>query len=106
MCDLTELELYGLQWQDYFDYVNTDVRNLFSFEDDLYIGYGSKYNLPIEDVKFWYEDAETYFVSSIDPVEYIENKYQVTDAETIDYFVEKEIDEGMLFESNGYWFYA
>ena len=108
MCDLTGTYEYRDQWEDYFTYVNTSVLQKLQFEDDLYIAYGSHYKLPVEDIKFWYEDAEVYFVTSLYPDGYIAHKYSdhVLTEDDVDYFLDKEIDEGMLFENLGYWFRA
>lgn len=108
MCDIDKLNSYTEQWEDYFTYVNTAIQNKFAFEDDLYIAYGCYNNLPIEDIKYWFKDVEEFLVSSLDPVGYIEHKYGdfMLSEEDIDYFIEKEISEDMLYECGGYWFRA
>lgn len=107
MCDVNKLEVYSDRWNDYFDFVNTDIRRWFTFEDELYIAYGSYNNLPIEDVKQWHRDAVEYFIAT-DPETYINHKYgdHLLSEDDVEYYIDKEIDEGMLYENNGYWFRA
>lgn len=108
MCDNTANELYEDQWNDYFTYVNSDVRQKFKWEDDLYIAYGSHNDLPISEIGFWYGDAEDLFVSAAGTESYITFKYghSIINEEDVEYFTQMEIDENMLYENMGYWFSA
>lgn len=109
MCDLTKLEMYTDMWDDYFAFVNTDVSKKLLFEDDMYIAYGCYNDLPVEDIRSWYKDAEDFRVGSLmGPEGYIAHKYNnhALTQDDVDYFIDKEVDEGMLYESNGYWFRA
>lgn len=107
MCDITAIEAYEAEWDDYFAFVNTDIIDALMFEDDLYIAYGSFNDLGVEDLGSWFEDAEKLYIGP-DPEPFIDNKYSdsILCPDDLDYFVEKEKDEGMIYEQNGYWFYA
>lgn len=108
MNEITDYEDYEQAWEDYFTYVNIKKLEPLYYTDDLYIAYGFHNQLPIEDISEWYEDAEYYFVNSISPESYIIQKYDdsIFTGDDVDYFVEKELAEEMLYEVNGYWFRA
>lgn len=108
MCDVTKNEQYEEKWNDYFSFVNTNVTKRMVFEDELYIAFGSYYNLPVEEIANWYADAEKELVSTVDARGYIAHKYADYNPteDDIDEYLEDEISEGMVFENMGYWFRA
>ena len=107
MCDITKIELFSDVWDDYFAFINSDIYSKLKFEDELYIAYGSYNNLPVEDIREWYKDAEEFYVGSFaGPAPYIESKYQlhVRSDEDIQHFIDQDIKDGSLYECGGYWF--
>lgn len=104
MCNTEQIAAFEAKWDDYFSFVDTDIQTKLLFEDELYIGYGSHLGLLVEDIKFWYKDAEREHVGYLDG--YISHKYgdSYLSDEDIEHFIDKEIENGDLFESNGYWF--
>ncbi len=106
MCDLTANEIYEQVWEDYFTYVNSGVYSKLMYNDEVYVGYGSHYELPVEDVAFWYGDAEKALIPGLDPDHYIASKYDILSDDDIQYYIDKEVEDGMLFENMGYWYSA
>lgn len=109
MCNITDNEEFAQRWDDYFEHVNNEVYQDLKFEDELYQAYGAYNGLRVEWIKGWYRDAESHHINSIDPRSYVRNKYGDHPGLTeddVDYFLDKEIGDGMIYENNGYWFRA
>ena len=106
MCTIEKLEAYQQEWDDYFTYVNSRVYDKLLYEDAVYIGYGAHLGLPIDDLKYWYKDAERARVPSLDILDYIEARHDVftVHEEDLYHLLEQDVESGALFESNGYWY--
>lgn len=106
MCIVTNWEDYNQEWEDYFAFVNTNIYRKLLLEDELYIAYGFANKLEIEDIRHWYKDAEAACAGCGDPIGYIENKYGdfFLDDGDVQYLIDKETEEGALYEQAGYWF--
>lgn len=104
MCNETENEIYEDKWNDYFDFVNTDVFRNLKYNEDVYIAYGAHNKLPVEDIRKWYTDAEHYLETS--PEAAVARMYDnlILTIDDVEWFVDKAIEDGMLYENRGYWF--
>lgn len=107
MCDVDVYREYLDRLEDYLDYVNTDVERHMLWEPDLYAGYGAYNGLKVEEIKNWYRDAEEQFITTGDPDDYIRRQYDHDIIEDAVWdLVDREIDEGRIYECGGYWFLA
>lgn len=107
MCDVGKLKAYQEAWDTHFEYVDSLTYQSAMYEDEVYVAYGCNYGLPISDFSHWHRDAENALVSSDIGVEYyISKKYDLRSEEDVNYYIDKEVSEGMIFECNGYWFTA
>ena len=107
MCEVDKVQEYTDKWEDYFEFVNTEIYRKLLFEDELYIAFGVHHQFPVENIKSWYKDAEQSFVSKLYPDQYIIHKYgdHAMSSDDIEYFIDQEFQEGTLYESAGYWFH-
>ncbi len=105
MCNETKNKVYAEAWEDYFNFVNSSVQKKLVFDDEVYIAFGAELDLPVEDLKFWYKDAERAYITSNDPADVVQAIYGFgLSEETIDELIDFEIGEGQLFENMGLWF--
>lgn len=108
MCSVNENEDYAQRFEDYFAFVNTDVYRKLLLNDEVYVAYGSHNKLPVENIRDWYREAEQAMVPGLTPEGYIAHKYgdHALSSDDVEYFIDKEIGDDMLYENMGYWFRA
>lgn len=108
MCSVNSNEDYTQSFEDYFTYVNTDVYRKLLLNDEVYIAYGCFNSLPVSTIRDWYKDAERALIPGLTPEGYIAHKYgdHALTGDDVDYFIDQEIEDGMLYENLGYWFRA
>lgn len=102
MCDITKYKENLTALVDFFDYVNTDIYGALTWEDEMYAAYATAFDLSTSTISQWYTDCDDAWVGSVDA--YLADKYEIWREEDIQFYYEKEVDQGILRECAGYHF--
>lgn len=103
MCNETQNQRYEEAWEDFFENVKSPMRRKFLFDEDVYMAFGAYHDFPVEDLRRWYRDAEKSYIPT-DLSDFICAKYGVTPADDPLELIDRDIENGDVYENRGHWF--